>query len=425
MTLLVGLAVLALAFFVVPTRVHERYGYPFFALGAILAAVSVRWRLAYVVLSVATLANMYVVLTTLYPDNPSIADWFGIGPTLRSEVVVTVIAVAHGLAFLWVLVQLRRGALDRLTNAVSDVPGESLDLEPEPRWSIGAFGEPTPDLEPADTPPVPLLPATAGAAGSAAAAALDASPDHLDAVPSMSAPLTGESGSLASPDEPDAASGAMPPTRSAPSTTPAMSVALPTWHARRSFTELGFVGWLRSRLFTPPIRPDRTAALAGEGGGRLDRFDLYLVVLLVVGSLFLRTFRLAEPYQMHFDEVYHARTAAEFLQDWRYGIDHDIYEWTHPHLAKYAMAAGLVLWGGDHVQATNDLGVPVRAAVDRAPSSAGRRARRPDRRAAPRRNRFRDPDLRPPDASPRSIVAGARGHRAGVRFRGRPADPRV
>ena len=33
----------------------------------------------------------------------------------------------------------------------------------------------------------------------------------------------------------------------------------------------------------------------------------------------LRTFRLAEPYQMHFDEVYHARTATEFLQDWRYG----------------------------------------------------------------------------------------------------------
>ena len=48
---------------------------------------------------------------------------------------------------------------------------------------------------------------------------------------------------------------------------------------------------------------------------------------------------------MHFDEVYHARTATEFLQDWRYGISHDIYEYTHPHLAKYAMAAGLVAVG--------------------------------------------------------------------------------
>ena len=33
LTLLVGLTVLALAFFVVPTRVHERYAFPFFALG--------------------------------------------------------------------------------------------------------------------------------------------------------------------------------------------------------------------------------------------------------------------------------------------------------------------------------------------------------------------------------------------------------
>jgi hypothetical protein len=38
-----------------------------------------------------------------------------------------------------------------------------------------------------------------------------------------------------------------------------------------------------------------------------------------------------------------------------------IYEWTHPHLAKYVMAGGLVLWGGDHVASTSDLGAPVRA----------------------------------------------------------------
>ena len=66
---------------------------------------------------------------------------------------------------------------------------------------------------------------------------------------------------------------------------------------------------------------------------------------------------------MHFDEVYHARTATEFLQAWRYGDSHDIYEWTHPHLAKYAMAAGLVLWGEDHVSGTGDLGTPIRAAA--------------------------------------------------------------
>ena len=100
-----------------------------------------------------------------------------------------------------------------------------------------------------------------------------------------------------------------------------------------------------------------------EGGGRLDRLDLWFLVILVLASMSLRMFRLAEPYQMHFDEVYHARTATEFLQDWRYGESHDIYEWTHPHLAKYAMAAGLVLWGEDDVAATSELGVPVKAAV--------------------------------------------------------------
>ena len=50
-TILVAVTVLAIAFFVVPTRVHERYLFPAFALGAILAAASVRWRIAYLVLA--------------------------------------------------------------------------------------------------------------------------------------------------------------------------------------------------------------------------------------------------------------------------------------------------------------------------------------------------------------------------------------
>ena len=79
-------------------------------------------------------------------------------------------------------------------------------------------------------------------------------------------------------------------------------------------------------------------------------------------------FRLSEPYQMHFDEVYHARTATEFLQDWRYGMSHDIYEWTHPHLAKYAMAGGIVAWGDDRVSGTSSLGVTGARRGDRAAS---------------------------------------------------------
>ncbi len=100
-----------------------------------------------------------------------------------------------------------------------------------------------------------------------------------------------------------------------------------------------------------------------EPGGRFSRLDVWFVVVIVLAAMTLRTFRLAEPYSMHFDEVYHARTATEFLQDWRYGIPHDIYEYTHPHLAKYAMAAGLVAFADDQVTSQGSIGVPVRDAA--------------------------------------------------------------
>ncbi len=304
LTLLVGLAVLALAFFVLPTRVHERYGFPFFAMAVILAAISWRWRIAYLVLSVATFANMYVVLTTLYPDNPSIADWLGLGPAIRSEAGVIAVSVLHTAAFAWAFLQLRSGTRARLAN---ELAAASVKDPPE---AAADPGEPV-------APPVPAL-GTGIRTRSAGAA--------------VRPPVVG----------------------------PAVAATMPTWKARPSFEETGIVGWFRARLADPPVRPDRSAVLRSEGGGRLDRLDLWLVIALVVGSMLLRTYRLEQPYQMHFDEVYHARTAAEFLQDWRYGLSHDIYEWTHPHLAKYAMAGGLVLWGGDHVGATSDLGVPVR-----------------------------------------------------------------
>jgi dolichyl-phosphate-mannose--protein O-mannosyl transferase len=116
-------------------------------------------------------------------------------------------------------------------------------------------------------------------------------------------------------------------------------------------------------LAPPPAPFDRTRRLLHEGGGRLDRLDLWLVVVLVVAALCLRTFRLGEPLRMHFDEVYHARTAMEFLQDWEYGEPQGIYEWTHPHLAKYGIAAGIVLFGDNEVVARSNLGLPVRDAA--------------------------------------------------------------
>ena len=336
LTLLVGLSVLALAFFVVPTRVHERYGFPFFALGVILAAISWRWRIAYLVLTVATFANMYVVLTTLYPDNPSVEDWLGIGPTIRSPAGVVIFSLMHAAAFAWAFVQLRSSAHETLEDELAFASGEEDDWLDDEEAGVGrgaragAGGRGARRRRGAAEPPRPVLPA---------------------AVAPGARPVAGR---------------------------PAVAVParMPAWTPRAGFDDLGVVGWFRARLSDIPIRPDRSALLRFEGGGRLDRLDLWFVLVILVGSMLLRTYRLEEPYKMHFDEVYHARTAAEFLQDWRYDIPHDIYEWTHPHLAKYAMALGMVVWGQDGVAASSDLEVPVVAAaveprrIDEAASNA-------------------------------------------------------
>jgi hypothetical protein len=124
--------------------------------------------------------------------------------------------------------------------------------------------------------------------------------------------------------------------------------------------------WLVLRLSRPAIRADRSAELVGERGGRLGRVDALVVVALVLAAVVIRGYRLEQPVGMHFDEVYHARTATEFLQHWEYGQPHAIYEFTHPHLAKYAMAWGIRLAGGNEVTASTELGVPVvGAAIER------------------------------------------------------------
>ncbi|MBF6604643.1 MAG: phospholipid carrier-dependent glycosyltransferase [Chloroflexi bacterium] len=294
LTMLVGLTVLAVAFFVLPTRVHERYLFPFFALAAILAAFSTRWRVTYLVVGAATFLNLYVVLTTLYQNNPGISDWFGIGPAIRSWSGVAAIAAVFSLAFVWVAIQLRPGgrrALERELDAGIDGPVERPVARPV------AAGQ--------------LLPAVAG-----------------------SSPRTSANSSAAG------------------QTPRGVDPARSSW--------FGPLGALRGRLGAPSLRADRSRALAGEIGGRLDRLDLWLVVVLVVAATVFRMWRLGEPTSMHFDEVYHARTATEFLQDWRYGEPHAIYEFTHPHLAKYAIALGIIAWGDDRTTAASDLGVPVR-----------------------------------------------------------------
>jgi 4-amino-4-deoxy-L-arabinose transferase-like glycosyltransferase len=314
--ILVAVAVMAIAFFVVPTRVHERYLYPFIAVGAILFAVSWRWRIPYLAIGAANFLNLYVVLTTLYPNNPQIQDWLGLGPAIRSSLGVTLIAVTHLAVFVWAFAQLRGSALDRLAADVA------TSAEPE---RLVSFGGAVP------APRAALPPASAAAA----------------------VPAGGVGGI-----------GAAPPAGGAAVATGGPGVAPPTGFWRRpDADDPGALAAIRRRLLVRPARMDRTAGLAGESGGRFDRLDLWVLVVLAVVVFFARMYRLELPYQMHFDEVYHARTATEFLQDWRYGEPHAIYEYTHPHLAKYAMAGGIVAFGDDKVTATSQLAAPARSSI--------------------------------------------------------------
>ncbi len=335
LTILIGVSVLALAFFVLPTRVHERYLYPLFALGAILAAVSGRWRIAYVALSIVSFLNMYVVLTTLYPDNPGISDWLGIGPDIRSMTTITIIALVHLGGFVWLSGQLRRSAERRLVAEIL----------------AGRAADPGPAGEPDDGLPEVLD------EGDGLAADLDA----LRTQPALAAATHGTPAELI----PWGVATAPDAVADGPSwrPDPVLERRAGSWSDAPDGRHSGWRASLRRAVLARPLRANRSRALHGEKGGRIDRLDVWFFVVVVIAALTLRTFRLAEPYSMHFDEVYHARTATEFLQFWRYGMPHDIYEYTHPHLAKYAMAGGLIAVGDNQVTSRSSLDVPVEDAA--------------------------------------------------------------
>ncbi|HEY7331794.1 MAG TPA: phospholipid carrier-dependent glycosyltransferase, partial [Candidatus Limnocylindria bacterium] len=130
------------------------------------------------------------------------------------------------------------------------------------------------------------------------------------------------------------------------STSPAVSMPAPEApaHAPPPMSEsppLPESGWLaRVRSW---LTPDPADPYLREPMRRLDRLDLALVFGFILFALVFRLWRLDTPRSMHFDEVYHARSATEWLTDWQEGWTRDTYEWTHPHLAKYLIAAGIVV----------------------------------------------------------------------------------
>ena len=315
-TVLVGLTILAIAFFVVPTRVHERYLFPFFALGAILAATSFRWRFAYFVLAVANFVNLYAVLTNAFYNNPGISDWLGIGDAVRSQTGVTIAVLAHLAVGLWALTELRRGAQVRLdaeteADALDAGPPEAdADRDDDDELEGSAGGLPA-DVAIGGAPAFSPAPALTGTAGPIAGAW---TPPGSTVAAASAFPATG-----------------LPaPTSEHPSWLEPGSPAEPAEEMAEETDEVEPTGFLAGLLNRRPRLPDRSRGLHGESGGRFDKLDLLIMATLLIGVLTLRLFRLSDPYEFHFDEVYHARTAMEFLQGWRYGIPHDIYEFTHP-----------------------------------------------------------------------------------------------
>ncbi|MFI5261883.1 MAG: phospholipid carrier-dependent glycosyltransferase [Candidatus Limnocylindrales bacterium] len=285
---------LAMAFFILPTRVHERYLFPVFAILPLLAVGSWRMRLLTLVLAVGSFINLHGILTV---GNYGTANVVGLpfGDDFRSYgwVLLSVVLQTGGFAFLaW--------SLRPVSDLVVDPVRRLLGRPPRP-----------PEVDPYDLPP-PIRPPTPAVVGPPAAAAPDEAPG---AEP-------GESG--------------WPRLR---------GLRLPHWLVARS------------------LRRDRSGDLHGESFGRPNRLDALIVGVLIVAALVLRTWDLGQPYGMIFDEVYHARTATEFLQDWRYGEPHDIYEFTHPHLAKYLIAVGLVAFGDDDTTGTATLTGPLSDAV--------------------------------------------------------------
>jgi C-terminal four TMM region of protein-O-mannosyltransferase/Dolichyl-phosphate-mannose-protein mannosyltransferase/GPI transamidase subunit PIG-U len=118
------------------------------------------------------------------------------------------------------------------------------------------------------------------------------------------------------------------------------------------------------------LTPNPADAYLREPGRRLNRRDAAILVGLVAFALVFRLWRLEVPRGHHFDEVYHARSAAEFLSNWRFGWNRDVYEWTHPMLAKYLIAAGIVAVDPNQVVGSEALDAPSSALAVAPPRAA-------------------------------------------------------
>ena len=375
--------VLALAFFVVPTRVHERYLFPFFALGAILFAFSWRWRVAYVVaLRRDVPEHVRRPHDALPATTRAVRDWLGIGDAFRRPGGRDVVALApHRRRSCWALVQLRAAR------------ARALARRARPR----SLDDGTEDVGPRDGGRGPRLARRDGAPGP----------------PRRAGARAGRRGRRRAPapaPRPDAAAGRRArPARGADVPTCASTVL-----ARRRARSAGSAAGSTSARSAPTGRACSTASAAG----RLDRLDLWILVVLVVRDARPAHVppRRAVPDALRrgLPRADRDRVPAGLALRHR----HDIYEWTHPHLAKYAMAGGIVaVRGDDHVAATSELGVAGPRRGDRAaPRRPGSPATGPATGVWVATGDER-PGLRPPDARRSVATLAVAGRQRGRRRR--------
>ena len=241
--------VLSVAFFALPTRVHERYLFPALALGAILLFSGRIWPWLYGAISAVFFANVYWLYSedwsfvTDRVQNPGL----GGGPMIQDAFLESTLFTDGGIWLIGLVVTIALGIIVWLAIRLARSPRDVPEAEP--------------------------------------------------ATPIATAPIA-----PARRDTPSVASGE------------------PSW-----------------------LAPNPADAYFKEPGRRLDRRDALLLLGLVAFALVFRLWRLDLPRSQHFDEAYHARSAAEFLSAWENGWDRDVYEWTHPMLAKYLIAGGIVL----------------------------------------------------------------------------------
>ena len=401
-SILLAAAYLCLAFFILPTRVHERYLFPIFAFMPLLAILDRRYLAATLVLTVSTFVGLHAVLSTPFWATPNLEDFF-FGPAFRSYPVFLVCIVLTTGVFLFLLWRVLRATVE---------PAAPLAPDPLLAAALSDGGEastPEPSRASSAAPPIVAMGAVTDAPWLE-----EVRPRALpedDRRRTASSASAGASAAVVRHDS----SGTASPTDGHPESLP-----------RESAPGLlvGLSALVRRQVGTRLRRRDRSAELIGERPGRIDRLDVTVALLLLLAALTLRGWRVEEPYDMYFDEVYHARTATEFLQHWRYDEPPtQIYEYTHPHLAKYLMAVGIVLFGDDRVSATAQLGyTPRDAAVETRWDGVGTRPGR----AGDRIYVSGEGGVRAYDLVTRELVAEARprgGRRARHAARGRHQPP--